>query len=253
MFEIDWLGHSTVLLRQGETRILTDPVLRRRLGPLVRRAALANPPIPDVDAVLISHLHHDHLDLPSLRMLDRRARLLVPRGAGRSVAGLGFASVTELGIGETAQVGPITVTATPADHDPNRFGPFGGRAEPIGFLIEGEARVYFAGDTDIFDEMAKLAPGLDLALLPVWGWGPKLGHGHLDPDGAAETLRMLQPVTAIPIHWGTIYPRGFGGRMDDRLREPPYEFARAAARLAPAVEVRILQPGESTRIVAKSP
>ena len=250
--EIEWVGHATALIRQDGTRILTDPLLRRRLGPLVRRAGLAQPQVPAVDAVLISHLHHDHLDLPSLRLLDRRTTLLVPRGAAAVVERVGFESVVELDAGDTTEVGPLTVTATPAVHDPRR-NPFGARAKPVGFLVEGAARVYFAGDTEMFEAMTDLAPGLDLALLPVWGWGPKLGSGHLDPEEAAEALRLLRPATAIPIHWGTIHPRGFARRMDDRLREPPLEFARAAARVAPGVDVRVLQPGESTRIVGKSP
>lgn len=249
---IDWVGHATVLIRQDGVRLLTDPLLRSRLGPLVRRAALPDPPVPAVDAVLISHLHHDHLDLPSLRLLDRHTTLLVPRGAAGAVGRLGFESVVELGAGDATTVGALTVTATPAVHDPRRT-PLGPRAQPIGFHVEGSARVYFAGDTEMFAAMADLAPGLDLALLPVWGWGPKLGAGHLDPQQAAASLELLRPATAIPIHWGTIHPRGFARRMDDRLREPPHEFARAAARLAPGVDVRVLQPGESTRIAGKSP
>src|SRR5262249_60752921 len=73
----------------------------------------------------------------------------------------------------------------------------------LGDLIEPSTRVYFAGDTDLFGGMQELAPGLDVALLPVAGWGPRVGSGHLDPQRAAETLRLLRPRVAIPIHWGT--------------------------------------------------
>jgi L-ascorbate metabolism protein UlaG (beta-lactamase superfamily) len=88
--------------------------------------------------------------------------------------------------------------------------------------------------------MEALAP-LDVALLPVWGWGPSLGRGHLNPRTAAETLRLLRPRVAVPIHWGTYFPIGRGGR---RLADPPHEFARHAAELAPDVEVRVLKPGD---------
>ena len=100
--------------------------------------------------------------------------------------------------------------------------------------------------------MATLAEDLDAALLPVWGWGPTLGPGHLDPRAAADALRLLRPRLAIPIHWGTLFPIGL-----DRLRgkagllsDPPHDFAREAARLAPEVEVRLLQPGEATPLLA---
>jgi L-ascorbate metabolism protein UlaG (beta-lactamase superfamily) len=109
-------------------------------------------------------------------------------------------------------------------------------------LISGPARLYFAGDTEVFDAMARLAP-LDVALLPIWGWGPRLGRGHLDPRQAAQALRLLEPQLAIPIHWGTYQRIGLGG--DHRtLREPAERFKRFAAELAPKVAVRILAPGQ---------
>jgi L-ascorbate metabolism protein UlaG (beta-lactamase superfamily) len=101
--------------------------------------------------------------------------------------------------------------------------------------------VYFAGDTDVHESMKDLGP-LDVALLPVWGWGPKLGEGHLNPRTAAEALVLLRPRIAVPIHWGTFFPVGLRGT---RLADPPHEFARHAAEVAPDVDVRILAPGEA--------
>ena len=110
--------------------------------------------------------------------------------------------------------------------------------------------MYFAGDTDLFPGMADIAPGLDVALLPIWGWGPTLGAGHLDPLRAAEALVMLRPRLAIPIHWGTYAPavmlRAFRRSF---LARPPHDFVRAARRLAPDVQVRVLAPGGSTGMV----
>ena len=73
-------------------------------------------------------------------------------------------------------------------------------------MVAGTASVFFAGDTDLFDEMSGLVPKLDLALLPIWGWGPTIGPGHLDPGRAAEALTLLAPRLAVPIHWGTLRP-----------------------------------------------
>ena len=111
--------------------------------------------------------------------------------------------------------------------------------------MTGSRRIYFAGDTDLFAGMGELAPGLDLALLPVAGWGPSLGPGHLDPERAAEAARLLQPRLAVPIHWGTLRP--LNERADPAAR-PAEEFRRRAAELAPDVAVRILEPGETLEL-----
>jgi L-ascorbate metabolism protein UlaG (beta-lactamase superfamily) len=101
--------------------------------------------------------------------------------------------------------------------------------------------VYFAGDTDLFDGMADLGP-LDVALLPVWGWGPSLGPGHMDPETAARAAALLRPRVAVPIHWGTYLQVGLR-RRESLLTEPPELFAAHCADLAPGVTVRVLQPG----------
>ncbi len=139
----------------------------------------------------------------------------------------------------------------PAVHD-GRRAPYGPTAEPVGYLVNGSRRVYFAGDTDLFDGMAELSDSLDLALVPITGWGPTLGAGHLDPERAARALALLRPRMAVPIHWGTLHPLGLGRFMSHQLSESPHEFARHAARLAPGVEVRVLAPGESLAL-ATSP
>jgi L-ascorbate metabolism protein UlaG (beta-lactamase superfamily) len=117
----------------------------------------------------------------------------------------------------------------------------------MGFIIQGSHRTYFAGDTDLFPEMARIGQDLDVALLPVWGWGPRLGNGHMDPLRAAESLPMLRPRVAIPIHWGTFCPIGTGWMQF--LSRPPRAFAHYAADLAPEVEICILEPGQSFHAV----
>jgi L-ascorbate metabolism protein UlaG (beta-lactamase superfamily) len=228
-------------------RILTDPVLGRNLGPLARRGRR---PAADnrrsIDRVLISHLHHDHAHLHSLRRLGREVEMLVPPGSRGFFERHGFAA-TELAPGESTAVGPLTVTAVEADHDGGRRR--GAReVEPIGFLVKGSRSVYFAGDTDLFPGMSGLSPGLDLALLPVWGWGPTLGHGHLDPRRAAEAAALLSPRLAVPIHWGTLYPLGLARLRPGRLHRPGEEFAAQVRELAPHVSTRVLSPGESTSL-----
>jgi L-ascorbate metabolism protein UlaG (beta-lactamase superfamily) len=219
--------------------------LRRQGGP-VDAAALGR-----IDAVLISHDHRDHLDVASLRLLaGEQVAVVVPKGSARHVAELGFGSVHELAEGEAVAIGAAEITATAARHETKRH-PLGAPGGCVGYLISAAGRrVYFAGDTDLFPEMAAIGDRLDVALLPVWGWGTSLGPGHLDPLGAAEALALLQPRLAIPIHWGTLLPVGSGRSHGHLLSDPPRRFAQEAARLAPGVEVRVLEPGASTPLPA---
>ena len=230
-----------MLLELGGARLLTDPLLRSRVIHLRRHGAPPEPP-ERVDAVLLSHLHYDHADLPSLRLLGRRTRLLVPRGAGAWLRRGGFRDVEELAAGDAVKVEGAEVSAVPARHDDRRRPGGGPRAEPVGFVLAGERRIYFAGDTDLFDEMAGLAP-LDVALLPVAGWGPSLGPGHLDPARAARAAALMRPRLAVPIHWGTLSP--WGVRLGAWFSDPPHLFAARLAELAPEVHVRVIAPREA--------
>jgi L-ascorbate metabolism protein UlaG (beta-lactamase superfamily) len=251
MDRLSYLGHSTTLIRVDGTALMTDPMLRGWLGPLRRQGPRPNPDgMKGLDGVLISHLHRDHLDLPSLRRIPASTPLIVPRGASRWLARSGAERVVELGQGESIPIGQLEVTAVPAVHD-GRRDRWGRRIAPLGYVIEGQGRrIYFAGDTDLFPEMAEL-DGVDLALLPVWGWGTSVGAGHLDPRRAAEALRRIRPRLAIPIHWGTFFPVGLRRLRPRYLTDPPIEFARFAGVLAPEVEVRILQPGEETALARR--
>jgi L-ascorbate metabolism protein UlaG (beta-lactamase superfamily) len=246
--KVTYIGHATTLLELGGTVVLTDPVLGRWVGPLHRQVPLPIPsPLGVAGVVLISHLHRDHLDRPSLRRMRSGTVVVAPRGAARVLRGLSSTEVREVSAGEAVSVGEVTITAVPAIHD-HRRDPWGPRAQPVGYVLDsGRCRIYFPGDTEMFPGMAELRP-LDVALLPVWGWGPTLGPGHLNPRRAAEALDLLAPRIAIPIHWGSLYPLGLRRIRPEPLSEPPLAFERLAAALAPEVEVRILEPGRSLSI-----
>jgi L-ascorbate metabolism protein UlaG (beta-lactamase superfamily) len=240
-----FVGHATVSVDLDGTRFLTDPFLRTRLGPLRRYGPpAAGAALQDPDAVLISHLHRDHADLPSLRQLGD-VPMLVPAGAGGFFERRGFRSVSELPLGQSTQVGAVTVTAIQAVHDGERWG--SRDAQATGFLLCGRQRIYFAGDTDLFDGMSALQ-GIDLALLPIWGWGPNLGSGHMDPERAARAAALIEPKIVVPIHWGTLYPRFLHRLRPGPLSAPPIELARWMAELAPQAELRVLAAGESTSV-----
>jgi len=238
---ITWVGHSTVLVELDGVRLLTDPVLRARILHLRRIGQVDWGALQHLDAALVSHAHYDHLDLPSLRRCDRSLPLVVPRGAARLLQRHGFKRIVEVESGDETRVGALTVRATHAEHA-GRRGLFGSKAATLGYLVLGSSRVYFAGDTDIFDGMSSLAPNLDVALLPVAGWGSRLPPGHLDPLRAAKALRLLRPRVCVPIHWGTYRRLGLS-REPGVLREPAESFARLAAELAPDVDVRVMPVG----------
>ena len=246
---IRWIGHSTVLVSLDGVRLLTDPLLRLLVAHLRRRVPSHRDAVRRIDAVLVSHAHHDHLDLPSLQKVGQKTPLVVPRGLGPLLRRQGFRDVYELAVGEGLDIGAVRVEATFAAHDGSRP-PYPARAPAVGYAVKGSRRVYFAGDTDLFPGMDGLVPELDLALVPIWGWGPSLGRGaHLDPEGAAEAVRLLRPRVAVPIHWGTYAPVHMGVRTKPAyLAEPQVAFAAAAARTAPEAEIRILAPGEETEI-----
>ena len=246
---VTYVGHATVLVEIDGVRLLTDPVLRRRVGPLRRHGALPDPRLAeDIDAVLISHLHHDHADVPSLRRLSRTVPVLAAPGAGDFLARLGFGDVRELAPGDSCSVGGVRVTATEANH------PAGGRrferaSRAVGFELAGQRRIYFAGDTDLFAGMEAIGGGkLDLALLPIWGWGTNIGAGHLDPERAARAAALLSARLVVPIHWGTLYPLGLARLRPEPLRAPPRELATWMRKLAPQAELRVLAPGEATSL-----
>jgi L-ascorbate metabolism protein UlaG (beta-lactamase superfamily) len=237
---VAWLGHATVIIELDGVRLLTDPLLHRTAAHL-RRFGTPVPVVPPtIDAVLVSHVHWDHLDLRSLDLLGRDVHVVVPRGAGRLLERRGFADVTEVEESDEVTVGAVAVQAVHAEHKAGR-GLFGVNAPALGYVVAGTQRVYFAGDTDRFDEMARLAPGLDVALLPVAGWGARIPAGHMDAGRAAESLLLLQPRIAIPVHWATFAPLH---RLRPYDRDAGERFAACARLVAPAVDVRVLRVGE---------
>lgn len=259
-----FLGHSTVRLELAGSVVLTDPVLTDRVGPLRRVSPLPDRAhFADTDLVLLSHLHGDHLHLPSLRRLPCTARVVVPRGAGRWLRGRGVRNVDELAPGEELEHGALRVHGVPAAHSGHRFGPrstHGPQAAAMGHVIEsGSHRIYAAGDTDLFAGMANLGP-LDAALLPVWGWGPSLGPGHLDPHRAAEAVGLLRPRVAVPVHWGTLavsglprLPGQIGARMRRLLVEPPQRFAGAVVAAGERTRVLVTEPGAAVALPDPAP
>ena len=243
---IRWLGHSCVQVDLDGTRVLTDPALTARLAHLRRHHHVDVVTVGTPDVIVISHVHLDHLHVPSLRRFGPATRIIVPAGAGRLLGRKGFQNVDEAKAGDTFDAGRLTVETVRAVHPPGR-GPHSSIvAEPVGYVLRSDdAAVYFAGDTDLFDTMADLAP-IDVALLPIWGWGPTLGEGHLDPERAATAATLLRARVVIPVHWGTYSP--IGVRRPKWLDTPVHQFADALRAVDMIDALRVLAPGESVAV-----
>jgi L-ascorbate metabolism protein UlaG (beta-lactamase superfamily) len=251
--EITWWGHATVTVQDSGVRVLTDPLFVRRLAHLRRRrGVLPTARAAQADVVLVSHLHADHLHVGSLARLAPGTIVLVPRGAPDAVPGLrrmrGRLELVEVAAGDALEFGDLEVRAVPAAHDGRRL-PYGPqRAPALGYVLTGEARTYFAGDTGLFDGMAEAVGPCDIALLPVGGWGPFLGHGHLNAERAARALAELAPRAAVPVHYGTYWPIGMDAVRPHEFHTPGEEFARLAGELAPGVTVHLPAHGQSVSV-----
>src|SRR5215216_3178303 len=227
---ITWLGHSTVLVELDCTRVLTDPVLRNRVAHLRRTKPADNGQLRAHDGILVSHLHYDHLDFPSLERVGRSIPVVVPRGAGRLLRRRRFEQVVEVETGEEVRIGDLVVRATHAEHEGGR-GFLGTEVAALGYLIRGSHRIYFAGDTDLFEGMATLSAGLDVALVPIWGWGPSVGPGHLEPRRRGAPAPPSAPGGTDPL--GNLRAprlRTFADRIARRRRggvSPPRRRTRA--------------------------
>jgi L-ascorbate metabolism protein UlaG (beta-lactamase superfamily) len=240
---VDFLGHATVLMEVAGVRVLTDPFMRARIGPLQRHGPLPDASTVHADLVIVSHGHRDHFDPESIEALPGSPLIVVPRGLASRMGRQAAGRVVELAAGESLNLAGLTIKAVRARH---WISPGAARAQPIGYVLDAGPRIYFAGDTGKFADMGALVGRVDLAFLPVWTWGPHLGPGHLGPRSAAEVAREIAPTAVVPIHWGTLYPRYLDRVWHRPLREPGDRFAAYARRLAPDVVVRVLRPGEAT-------
>ncbi|QXF81324.1 MBL fold metallo-hydrolase [Rhodococcus pyridinivorans] len=242
-----WLGHATTLIEDRGTVVLTDPVLTDRVAHLHRRRGPTptGPHVHDPDAVLLSHLHADHTHLRSLRLLDPDVPIVVPWGAADGFPALRrFADrLVPLRPGEGIRIGTVTVRTVPARHDGRRWRRGPELAPAVGYVVEGARRTYFAGDTDLYPGLADHVGPVDLALLPVGGWGPTLGDGHLDPGRAAVVARLVQAGLAVPIHYGTLWPIGLDAVRPRLFFGPGAEFVRRAEHAG--IDTVELNPGDA--------
>ncbi len=232
-----FIGHASFLLQIGGLTLLTDPVYSRRVSPLsfagpkrVRAPGQPLHALPDIDILLISHNHYDHLDLATVR--DVQARWAPPvvtgLGTGRTIAKATTSRIAELDWWETTVIGEARITYVPAQHFAART-PFDrNKALWGGFVIEVDgATVYFAGDSGYcphFAEIGRRFPSIDLALIPIGAYEPRwfMRPMHMDPEEAVMAHRDLGARKSIGMHFGT-----FADLTDEPIDAPESELQQA--------------------------
>jgi L-ascorbate metabolism protein UlaG (beta-lactamase superfamily) len=258
--KISWWGHATCSIELGGLSFLTDPTLTARVMHLNRHglpAPAAGARIADV--VVISHLHADHLHVPSLRLLPETAQLIAPVGTAALLARIApelAPRVQEVAPDDELSLGTVSLRVVPAHHDGHRW-PHSRHCGPaLGYVLTADGQsVWFAGDTGLFDGLGSIGP-VDVAIVPVGGWGPTLGPHHLDPVQAAEAVGRVAATDTVPIHYGTFWPTGLRplsrASFEHKCLEPGRRFATALTATGSPVRAHVLDPGGSITIAQRS-
>jgi L-ascorbate metabolism protein UlaG (beta-lactamase superfamily) len=256
-FRATWLGHSTVLLEMDGRRVLTDPVFADRISPVSFAGPKRFHPVPakldelpPLDVVLLSHDHYDHLCRTTMESLGRaEVPIVTALGVGEHLERFGVASerITELDWNESAEIGGVRFTATPAQHFSGR-GPLSrNRTLWASWVVESERRkVFFSGDTGLttqFEDIGRAHGPFDLVMLEVGAYHPSWGTIHLGPENALTAFSMLGGGTLLPVHWGT-----FNLALHDWDEPAETLLARATERSARIVTPRLGAPIEPEHV-----
>lgn len=242
---LTWIGHASFLIQSQHANILVDPnwanwlLVARRL----RHAGLAHHHLPNIDLVLITHAHFDHLNRKSLRRIASNQPIVVPAGVGDLVHGLGFEKVYEMNWWERLRFPGAAVTFVPAKHWGARkvtdlYRGYGGYV-----LDLGGRSVYHAGDSAYFEGFREIGRKLrpEISLLPIGAYhGPKFGENHMNPEEALQAFHDLRSRIMIPMHFGT-YRLSY-----EPLHEPPQRLMQAAMTSGRLADVRFLVEGMPT-------
>jgi N-acyl-phosphatidylethanolamine-hydrolysing phospholipase D len=250
--QLTWLGHASFLLTLGGKRILIDPILAPRLGPLSRLVppGLSVDELPPIDAVLVTHNHRDHLDPWTLRRLGDRPLYVAPLGHGDLLRSLGAKRIEELDWWQSTSLGgALDVTLVPARHWSMRYPWDRNDALWGGYVLKApEGVAYHSGDTAFFDgfeEIGRRLGPIDWAMLPIGAYEPRwfMEPQHMSPEEAADAARIVRAKAFVAMHWGTFK------LTDEPLAEPPVRARKAwAEKGGEDGALWILDVGETRRL-----
>ncbi len=256
---VTWLGHSTMFIELDGLRVLTDPIFGGRASPFSWAGPKTwyDPPIaladmPDVDVVVISHDHYDHLQTDTIQaMRDWSSTFVVPLGVGAHLEGWGIPAdrIVELDWWDKHAVGTVDIVATPARHASGRFLTDQNATLWAGYAIVGpDHRVFFSGDTGLFPGMADIGDRLgpfDLTMIEVGAYHRAWPDWHIGPEQAIRAHGMLRGEAFLPVHWG-LWNLAMHGWTE------PIERVLVAAEAAD-IPVATPRPGESFEPAALPP
>lgn len=225
-----WVGHASIVLQIDGKTILLDPVWSTRIAGVVKRYTPPGIPwsaLPRIDALVISHNHYDHLDVPTVKRIPRDTPVFCPLKVGAWFRSLGFTRIEERGWWDSAKLDTHTLTCVPAQHFSGRTPWDRDRTLWAGWVIEGPegSIAYFAGDSGMFRgfrEIAHRFPRIDLAMIPVGAYEPRwfMSPVHVDPPEAGQAFLDTRARHMLPIHWGTFR------LADEAVDEPPRALHR---------------------------
>ena len=228
---VTWWGHSSTTVELGSVRVATDPLFSRALFALRRLIDDPDERCAEADVVLVSHLHYDHRDLRSLRRFAPGTPIVVPYRAPRLVRGLSRLNVIEAQPGDALTVAGVDVEVLPAHHDGRRSVAHRQSAPALGFRFAAQGgSAWFPGDTGLRPDVTRVRP-VDIALMPIGGWGPTLGDDHLDPEEAVTAVGQVGARWTLAVHYGTYWPIGLRrlrpGNHQHLFLTPPMRFHEA--------------------------
>lgn len=250
--DITYIAHSCVMVEMSGFTFITDPVLRSRIAfglkaskhPQTKKAQ----ELPNIDAVLISHGHYDHLDVPSIKAISTnpgKPVIVLPKDWKKTGKQAGFSDVRELSPGESAEVKGVRITATPAHHFTARLPLHFWGVDYQGYVVQGEKTVYFSGDTGLKNNFKEIGEQfrIDAAILPIGAYSPEsFREHHLSPEDAIEAMKLLNARIMIPVHWGTFKLSW------EPMSEPIERLTRAAEDGGLSDSVVIINHGEKIEI-----
>jgi len=256
---ITWLGHSTLVIEIDGRTILTDPVFGERTSPLTwlgpkrwYAPPIALAELPELDAVLISHDHYDHLDYPTIAaMKDWDTVFVAPLGVGAHLEYWGVPGdrIVELDWWDRTEVNGLEIVCTPARHASGRTVFDQDRTLWAGYALVGaQHRVYFSGDTGLFPAMREIGERFgpfDATMIETGAYNRAWPDWHLGPEQAVVAHQMVRGRVMFPVHWGLV-------DLAYHAWTEPAERVLAAAQIA-EVDVVVPRPGESIEPEAPPP
>jgi len=257
-FTVTWIGHSTLLIQLDGINILTDPIWSDRCSPVQWagpkrhvQPGIDFDKLPQIDLVLISHDHYDHLDKNTIKRLGNKPLYLIPLGIGEFLKSQGITRYQEMDWWDTISFNKLKIICTPAQHFSGRKGLDRDRTLWASWVVKGDKNnIYFGGDSGYFPEYKKIGElygPFDFAALPIGAYLPRwfMGPVHLSPQDAVQAFLDLKGINFVPIHWGTF------GLADEPLDNPPQELQKEIKnRNLNAENFWLLKHGE-IRIVKK--